>query len=141
MVRNALSMRRLQSENQVLKRQLTQDPHEREIIGKSEEMTKVFKMLDKVADTESTILVYGESGTGKELIAREIHYRSHRCQRSVRLDQLRRAAEGPARVEPLRPHPRLLHRRDQGPAGALHGLRERDLLPRRGRGDGRRPPR
>ncbi len=78
-VRNALSMRRLQSENQVLKRQLRKTHHEREIVGKSEEMTKVFKMLDKVADTESTILVYGESGTGKELIAREIHYRSHRC--------------------------------------------------------------
>ena len=72
-------MRRLQSENQVLKRQLRKTHHEREIVGKSEEMTKVFKMLDKVADTESTILVYGESGTGKELIAREIHYRSHRC--------------------------------------------------------------
>jgi DNA-binding NtrC family response regulator len=78
-VRNALSMRRLQSENQVLKRQLRKTHSEREIVGKSEEMMKVFKMLDKVADTESTILVYGESGTGKELIAREIHYRSHRC--------------------------------------------------------------
>jgi DNA-binding NtrC family response regulator len=78
-VRNALSMRRLQSENQVLKRQLRKTHNEREIVGKSEEMTKVFKMLDKVADTEATILVYGESGTGKELIAREIHYRSHRC--------------------------------------------------------------
>ena len=77
-IKNALSMRRLQSENQVLKRQLRRTHAEREIIGKSEEMMKVFKMLDKVADTESTILVYGESGTGKELIAREIHYRSRR---------------------------------------------------------------
>jgi DNA-binding NtrC family response regulator len=79
-VRNALSMRRIQSENQVLKRQLRRSHTERRIIGKSEEMQKVFRMVDKVAETESTILIYGESGTGKELIAREIHYRSHRSQ-------------------------------------------------------------
>ena len=77
-VKNALSMRRIQTENQVLKRQLRKSHSERRIIGKSEEMEKVFKMVDKVAETESTILIYGESGTGKELIAREIHYRSHR---------------------------------------------------------------
>ncbi len=77
-VKNALRMRRLQSENQVLKRQLKRSHEERPIIGKSEEMMAVFKMVDKVADTDSTILIYGESGTGKELIAREIHYRSKR---------------------------------------------------------------
>ncbi len=73
-VKNALSMGRLQSENQVLKRQLRQSHSERKIIGKSEEMMKVFKMIEKVADTEATMLVHGETGTGKELIAREIHY-------------------------------------------------------------------
>ena len=52
---------------------------EKEIIGNSEEMTRVFKMVDKVADTDATILIVGESGTGKELIAREIHYRSRRA--------------------------------------------------------------
>jgi len=78
-VKNALSMRRLQSENQALKRQLKSRHAERKIIGNSEEMSKVFKMVDRVAATDSTILVYGESGTGKELIAREIHYRSHRA--------------------------------------------------------------
>jgi DNA-binding NtrC family response regulator len=78
-VKNAVSMRRLSSENQVLKRQLKKTHSERRIIGKSEEMDKVFRMVDKVAETESTILIYGESGTGKELIAREIHYRSHRA--------------------------------------------------------------
>ncbi|MBK8230239.1 MAG: sigma-54-dependent Fis family transcriptional regulator [Candidatus Eisenbacteria bacterium] len=78
-VKNALSMRRLQSENQVLKRQLKSRHEDRKIIGNSEEMHKVFKMVDRVAATDATILVYGESGTGKELIAREIHYRSHRA--------------------------------------------------------------
>jgi two-component system NtrC family response regulator len=41
---------------------------------------KVFKMVDKVAVSDATILIQGESGTGKELIAREIHYRSLRAQ-------------------------------------------------------------
>ncbi len=78
-VKNALSMRRIQSENQILKRQLRKTHSDRRIIGTSEEMCKVFRMVDKVAETESTILIYGESGTGKELIAREIHYRSRRA--------------------------------------------------------------
>jgi DNA-binding NtrC family response regulator len=77
-VKNALNMRRLQSENQVLKRQLKKTHSDRRIIGKSEEMQKVFRMVNKVAETESTILIYGESGTGKELVAKEIHYQSLR---------------------------------------------------------------
>jgi len=77
-VKNALSLGRIQSENLLLKSQLKATHTERKIIGKSEAMSKVFAMVDKVATTDSTILVFGESGTGKELIAREIHYRSHR---------------------------------------------------------------
>jgi DNA-binding NtrC family response regulator len=77
-VRNALDMKRVRQENQLLKKQLKKTSDLKTIIGKSEEMEKVFKMVDKVADTDSTILIYGESGTGKELIARAIHYRSQR---------------------------------------------------------------
>jgi len=49
-------------------------------VGSSEEIIRVFKMVDKVADSDATILIQGESGTGKELIAKEIHYRSRRAQ-------------------------------------------------------------
>jgi DNA-binding NtrC family response regulator len=77
-VRNALDMKRVRQENQLLKKQLKKTSDLKTIIGKSEEMEKVFKMVDKVADTDSTVLIYGESGTGKELIARAIHYRSQR---------------------------------------------------------------
>ena len=77
-VKNALEMRKVQNENSYLKRELKRSHEEKEIIGNSEEMIRVFKMVDKVADTDSTILIVGESGTGKELIAREIHYRSRR---------------------------------------------------------------
>jgi DNA-binding NtrC family response regulator len=79
-VKNALEMRKVQSENLYLKRQLKKTHESKDIIrGTSEEMARVFKTLEKVADTDSTILIYGESGTGKELIAKEVHYKSHRA--------------------------------------------------------------
>jgi transcriptional regulator with PAS, ATPase and Fis domain len=77
-VRNALDMKRVRSENAVLRKQLRKTSDLKTIIGKSDEMHKIFSLVDKVADTESTILVYGESGTGKELIARAIHMGSSR---------------------------------------------------------------
>jgi DNA-binding NtrC family response regulator len=79
-VRNALEMRRVRTENQYLKRELKRGHDEKTIIGSSEEMARVFKMVDKVADSDATIMIQGESGTGKELFAREIHYRSRRAQ-------------------------------------------------------------
>jgi len=78
-VKNAIEMRRVRSENSFLKRELKKSHEDKAIIGSSEEMERVFRMVDKVADSESTILIYGESGTGKELIARELHYRSRRA--------------------------------------------------------------
>jgi len=78
-IRNALDIHRTRSENTFLKRQLRNKDDFKEIIGKSEEIQAVFTLVDKVADTDSTILVCGESGTGKELIARAIHYRSMRA--------------------------------------------------------------
>jgi DNA-binding NtrC family response regulator len=79
-VKSALEMRRVRSENTFLKRQLRKSHEEREIIGSSDGIRAVFKMVDKVAETDSTIMIFGESGTGKELIAREVHYRSRRSQ-------------------------------------------------------------
>src|SRR5437870_3430101 len=78
-VRNALEMRKVREENQYLKRELRKGHDEKTIIGSSEEMVRVFKMVEKVADSEATILIQGESGTGKELIARQIHYSSRRA--------------------------------------------------------------
>jgi len=78
-VRNALDMRRVRRENMLLKRQLRKSSDIRTIIGKSEKIMEIFKLIDKVADTDSTIMIYGESGTGKELIARAIHFKSNRA--------------------------------------------------------------
>ena len=51
------------------------------IIGRSEPMLAVFKLIETVAPTNSTILITGESGTGKELVARAIHFHSLRRDR------------------------------------------------------------
>jgi two-component system response regulator HydG len=50
-----------------------------EIIGESPAMKRVFEMIDRVADTGSSVLLTGESGTGKELAARALHRRSRRA--------------------------------------------------------------
>jgi DNA-binding NtrC family response regulator len=54
-----------------------------DLVGESSEIQKVFKTIEKVAASESTILITGESGTGKELVARAIHYNSQRCEKPL----------------------------------------------------------
>src|SRR5215470_2399930 len=49
-----------------------------QIIGRSAAMRRVFDTIEKVADTDVTVLIRGESGTGKELVANALHYRSPR---------------------------------------------------------------
>jgi DNA-binding NtrC family response regulator len=81
-VRNAIEMRRLGKEAlsgaaKAPARKETNEP--KMIIGKGPAMQRVFQLVEKVAATDSTILIHGESGTGKELIARAIHFRSTRA--------------------------------------------------------------
>jgi DNA-binding NtrC family response regulator len=78
-VRNALQLRNARSENVQLRRELTRKRARAKIIGQSERMQSVYKMIDKISATPATILITGESGTGKELIARTIHDRSERA--------------------------------------------------------------
>ena len=73
--------RALQQENVLLKRTLGAAHQFCSIIGRSDPMVAVFKLIETVAPTTSTILVTGESGTGKELVARAIHYHSPRRER------------------------------------------------------------
>jgi two-component system, NtrC family, response regulator PilR len=73
--------RELQQENVLLKRTLGTAHTFSNIIGRSEAMLEIFKLIETVASTGSTVLVTGESGTGKELVARAIHFNSPRRDR------------------------------------------------------------
>jgi two-component system response regulator PilR (NtrC family) len=52
------------------------------MIGNHPSMHQVFDMIQRIAATDSTVLIQGESGTGKEMVARGIHFRSHRRSRA-----------------------------------------------------------
>ncbi|KMY67072.1 Fis family transcriptional regulator [Desulfocarbo indianensis] len=78
-VERALKMRRLMTQNQLLREELKRGRGFEEIIGESKPMREVFALVEKVAATRATVLITGESGTGKELIARAIHSRSPRA--------------------------------------------------------------
>lgn len=81
-VKNAAETIRLRRENISLRRRIEVERAQRgALIGNSEGMQRVRSMIDKVAETDATVLVRGESGTGKELVARELHERN--SQRSV----------------------------------------------------------
>jgi DNA-binding NtrC family response regulator len=78
-VNRALSHKSLAQENIQLRSALHRKYRFDNIIGSSDEIRKVLSMIERVADSDSTILVTGESGTGKELIAKAIHYNSPRA--------------------------------------------------------------
>jgi len=74
--------RTLRVENSLLREALPEEgvlPASGEIIGDSGAMERVFRWIDRVARSDSTVMIYGESGTGKELVARAIHAGSGRC--------------------------------------------------------------
>src|SRR6266487_1881278 len=74
----ALSYNHAVAENHYLKRQLREKYHFNQIIGTSHKMQVVFRLIERVAETDSTVLILGESGTGKELVARALHFNSRR---------------------------------------------------------------
>jgi len=75
-VRNAIEAQMLRSENQRLRRKLTSAGSYGELIGSDPTMKSVYSLIEKVAQTDVSVLITGESGTGKEVVAREIHSRS-----------------------------------------------------------------
>ncbi len=79
-VYNALENRRLREENTYLKREFRKVHGMGNLIGKSKKMEELFKMIEVVSATNSTVLITGESGTGKELVAKAIHLNSPRAE-------------------------------------------------------------
>ena len=77
-VSRALSWMKLKRENSLLKDKLKDRYDYGKMIGYSDSMRHVFETIKKVSTMDSTVLIQGESGTGKELVARAIHYNSHK---------------------------------------------------------------
>jgi len=73
---------RTRNENVALREQIDRDSMFEDIVGSSEALRKVLRQVDKVAASDSTVLILGETGTGKELVARAIHKRSTRAERA-----------------------------------------------------------
>ena len=78
-VRNALEKKALFHENRFLRRELRDKYRFENIIGNCDAIEKVFRVMEKVARTDSSVMISGESGTGKELVARDIHFNSERA--------------------------------------------------------------
>ena len=79
-VERAFQTKRLADENRSLRQELQNRYEFQNIIGQARNMQAVFTMIEKVAPSASTVIIYGESGTGKELVARALHVHSKRKQ-------------------------------------------------------------
>lgn len=77
-IKKALKFKELEGENIFLKSQLKKKYRFDNFVGSSEAILEVFKIIETVSNTDSTVLIFGESGTGKELVAKSIHYNSNR---------------------------------------------------------------
>jgi two-component system, NtrC family, response regulator PilR len=80
-LRRALERSHLVRENRMLQEQLRDRFRLENIVGSHGSMQDVFRVVHKVASSNSTVLIYGESGTGKELVARALHHQSDRRER------------------------------------------------------------
>ncbi len=77
-VQRALDYQAALRENVYLRKELKNRYRFENIIGTSGRMQQVYNLINKIADTDSTVLIQGESGTGKELVARGLHFNSNR---------------------------------------------------------------
>jgi two-component system response regulator PilR (NtrC family) len=80
-VAQGLEHRRIQQENVLLRKELEEKYGMNNMVGKSKKMLEVYNLIEKIAVTDSTVLISGESGTGKEIAARAIHFHSRRNER------------------------------------------------------------
>ncbi|OGW16650.1 MAG: hypothetical protein A3G93_09200 [Nitrospinae bacterium RIFCSPLOWO2_12_FULL_45_22] len=83
LVKKALEKQRLVIENRDLRERLRINKEERVLLGESQEMREVDRLINKIAKTNSTVMILGETGTGKELVAEDVHKRSHRSHKPM----------------------------------------------------------
>ncbi|MEK4342701.1 MULTISPECIES: sigma-54-dependent transcriptional regulator [Brevibacillus] len=80
LINKALEFQKLHKRVKVLSAAVKQQQSYAGMIGKSQQMQRIYQLIEKVKDIPSNILITGESGTGKELVARAIHYQGVRSQ-------------------------------------------------------------
>jgi len=86
-IKKLFDHKKLMYENKILRQEIHEKYDFDNLIGQNLKMKGVFKSVEKVAKTDGNVLITGKSGTGKELIARALHYNSHRSgQRFVALN-------------------------------------------------------
>lgn len=78
LLKNALEYHRLKHENLLLQKMVREKYQFENMVGQSPLMQGVYELIERVADSDSTILIQGESGTGKEVVAKTIHFNSPR---------------------------------------------------------------
>lgn len=79
----ARELQRLHMENRQYRQEIQRRFAPQNLIGHSDSMRRILDLIEKVADSDSTVLIFGETGTGKELVARAIHYRSNRMDKPL----------------------------------------------------------
>ena len=81
LVARILKLKKLQSENAILRKKLTRQYRHHDIITKNPRMEEILALTQDIASLRSTVLIRGESGTGKELVARAIHFSGDRAEK------------------------------------------------------------
>ena len=82
-VRKAAEFLRLRQENHLLRKVVRDQYRLEQLVGASQPIQEVMEFVQKVADSDSTVMIQGESGTGKELVARMLHFNSFRKDRPL----------------------------------------------------------
>ena len=75
-IKNAIEHKKLKTENILLKQKIKEDKSPKILIGNSEKIHDIMKVIERVSTTKATVLIQGETGTGKELVANIVHYDS-----------------------------------------------------------------
>ncbi len=80
-IKKALERKKMLMENLYLKQALAERMSMGELIGKNEKIRKIYEIIDKISESNSTVFITGESGTGKEIVAETIHRKSSRAEK------------------------------------------------------------